>query len=208
MVDPISLGLLVKGGLAAGKVIKGAVGAKQARGMGAGLVDPNQQAMVNVTRRMLRARETGTSSFMDRRMSSANNKMMFRRSVQAGGRSLAPYLQMAKDADANIRQQASTERMGLLGQLATQTQNVADRKMDLLEQDKAQKNLDSQTLKQTGEKNLSALSPAFGDALGDAQKKKGLDDGINKKGNSFSDLLNEAGKALGGATDSGMNVKG
>lgn len=172
MVDPVTLGLLVKGGMALGKTVTGAVQKKKAQGMGAPLVDQNQMAMLNATKRMLRARETGTSSFLDKRMNAANNKMMFRRSTMAGGRSLAPYLAMIKGADANIRQQASTERMGLLGSIVTQTQNIADRKMDLLEQDKAQKNLDSAANKQTGEKNLAALAPRAGDALNETDKKK------------------------------------
>jgi len=204
MIDPITLGALVKTGFAAGKTIKGMVGAKKAEGMGAGLVDPNQQAMMNVTKRMLRARETGTSSFLDKRMNASNNRMMFRRSTQAGGRSLAPYMQMMRDADSNIRQQASTERMGLLGSLVTQTQNIADRKMDLLEQDKAQKNLQAQANKQTGEKNLYAAGSRLGDVVGDAKKKKKGDatDGEPNDGGGYSGYLS---KMLGGFSDA-MNV--
>ena len=188
-MDPMTLGTILKTGYSVGKMIKGAVDTKKAKGMGAALVDPNQQAMRNTTRRMLRANQTGTSTFLDKRMNAANRKMMFRRSTMAGGRSLAPYLQMMRDADANIRQQASEERMGLLGSLVKQTQDISDRKMDLLEQAKQQKNLEGQAAKQTGEKNMFAVGSRLGDSGKDAGE--GVDPDLAK---SLMEILNKMKK--------------
>lgn len=173
-MDPMTLGTILKVGTSVGKMAKGAIDSRKAKGMGAPLVDPNQQAMRNATRRMLRANQTGTSTFNQQRMAAGNRKMMFRRANMAGGRSLAPYLQMFRDADANIQAGQAQERLGLLNSLVTQTQNVADRKMDLLEQAKQQKNIEGQANKQTGEKNLFASASRIGDSMGD-----GKDDGIN-----------------------------
>ena len=183
MVSAATLGLLVKGGLAIGKNIQGMVGAKKARNMGAELVDPNQQAIANATKRMLRANQTGTSSYMDRRMNASDNKMMFRRSAMAGNRSFAPYLQIIRGADANIRANASQERLGLLGQLSSQTNDIADRKMDLLEQDKQQAILDNEARKQTSGKNLAALLPTAQDSVTESQNQRTLKDGrgLNRK---------------------------
>ena len=177
MLDPITAaGTILKTGYSVGKTIKGIIDSRKAKGMGAPLVDPNQQAMMNTTRRMLRANQTGTSTFLDKRMGAANRRMMFRRATMAGGRSLSPYLQMFRDADANIRQSASQERLGLLGSLVKQTQDISDRKMDLLEQDKAQMNLEGQAAKQTGEKNLFAAGSRLGDVIGSSPTVGGAGD--------------------------------
>jgi hypothetical protein len=165
-------------------MIKGAVDSRKAKGMGAPLVDPNQQAMANATKRMLRANQTGTSTFNQKRMAAGDRKMMFRRSNMAGGRSLAPYLSMMRDADSNIQAGQSQERLGLLNSLVTQKQNVADRKMDLPEQAKQQKNIEAQANKQTGEKNFLASSSRLGDLLG------GSDGGIDPEvGKSIMEAL-------------------
>lgn len=183
-MDPMTLGTILKVGASAGKMIKGAVDSRKAKGMGAPLVDPNQQAMANATKRMLRANQTGTSTFNQKRMAAGDRKMMFRRSNMAGGRSLAPYLSMMRDADSNIQAGQSQERLGLLNSLVTQKQNVADRKMDLPEQAKQQKNIEAQANKQTGEKNFLASSSRLGDLLG------GSDGGIDPEvGKSIMEAL-------------------
>jgi hypothetical protein len=177
-LDPITLAMVGKTALSAGKAIKGAINTKKAKGMGAPLVDPNQQAMNNTVKRMLRARETGTSDFMARKGANSTGKMMLRKSLMAGNRSAAPYLAMMNQAASNIAENASRERLGLLSTLTKGVQDVADRKMDLLEQDKAQTNLQAQADKTVGEKNLWATGAKLGDILMGKKTK-----------NSYSDVL-------------------
>jgi hypothetical protein len=159
-------GAILKGALALGQMGAGMYKTQRAKQMGASLVDPNQQAMLNATKRMFRAGQTGTSSFADRRMLASDAKAMARRSMAAGGRSAAPYLKMMRDADANIRATAAGRAGELLGSIVKQTQDISDRRMDLLEQEKAQMNLEGQAAKQTGMKNLFAVAPSIGDEVG------------------------------------------
>lgn len=176
------LGLAIgKLALAGGKAIKGRIDEKKADGAGAGLVDHRQVAMANLTRRMLRARETGTSDLAGRRNAAATGRMMSRRSITSGGRSLAPIQNMINQAQGNITENAKQERLGLLGSLVQQETNVADRRMDLVEKQQSQDRLDATARKDVGSKNFWAQGEKIqdlltGGSLGDTPKQSNKQD--------------------------------
>lgn len=149
-----TLSSLATAGLGAGQMVAGKIKEKKAEGMGPALVDPNQRAMANLTRRQFRATQTGTAYATDYKQGAALAKMMMNKSLLGGGRSMAPIMDLMKTNQANITQRAGQERTGLLATLVQQEQDIADRKMDL--QGLAQQKLEdkSQALLSSGRQNL------------------------------------------------------
>lgn len=180
-----------KAGLALGKNIAARVKKKKAEGMGAGLEDPNQVALRNVMQRKFRMLQTGTSR--NRHEVSKDMKNLSRSSILAGRRNLSDLSSMRSDIESNIAREESGRGEAMLPLLQKQTSDVADRKMDLLEQDKAQTNLDASTMKSSSGKNLNAILPGTADDISDMSKKKKPFD-LKKKKNKTGAMK----EALGG----------
>lgn len=138
----------------AGQGLAGLAMRKKAQGMGPELVDPNQQAMANLTKRMLRANMTGTSTSTQQKQGAALSKMMAGKMTKAGGRSFAPILDLIVKNQAALAQTAGQERMSLLSALAKQTQDIADRKMDLQGLRQSKLEADAANLIKGGSENI------------------------------------------------------
>jgi hypothetical protein len=138
----------------AGKAIKGAVMANKAQG--APMVDPRKERMVNMTRRMLRARRTGTSDFAARRRAEAAGTRFARKFAMSGGRSTAALRDLMSSMQENISNKAAQEMLGLVPHVMQGETELEKRKMDIQNKEQLWKRTKGQALQNVGEKNLWA----------------------------------------------------
>ena len=161
---------LGKAAFSVGKTIKGRMDSKKAQGQGAAAVDPSQSALVNLRQRQRRASETGTSNVGIRNRADKDFNTLQRRLITGGKRDLGDYIKLKSATEGAITDATSKERLGLTQEINKVTQDVSDRRMDLVEADKYKKMQDAEALKSTGSKNAKSQAPALQEAL-----KKGLE---------------------------------
>lgn len=179
--------------IGAGQSIMGAIKAKKAEGMGPALVDPNQQAMANMTARMLRANMTGTNNMAAMKQGAALAKTIGDKSIYSGARSMSPVMDMINKNAANMAAVSAQERTGLLGALVSQKQDIADRKMDLQGLRQSKMEAKAEKLKKAGNANLMAglaktMSPLSKSGGGGG----GASSGGSKGGGGFTPNLGDA----------------
>lgn len=161
---------LGKAAFSVGKAIKGKIDSKKAQAGGASSVDPSQSAMVNLMQRQRRALETGTSNTNVRNRSDKDLKTLQTRMIKGGKRDLGDYIKLKSANEQAIVQGTAAERLGLMGQLNKSTDNIANRRMDLVEAAKQKKMQDAEADKSTGSKNAKSQIPVLQEAL-----QKGID---------------------------------
>jgi hypothetical protein len=154
------------------KGVTAAVKSGERKGIGgASLVDPRQQAMVNLMQRERQALKTGTSQTAARTDAAKQTKRFLRSRALMGGRNIADIADYGSRVEGAITKGVAEERMGLLGPLVEQTENISKRKMDLLELEKERGLLKKEARGQNLDKNITALAGTLGD--GGGGKKEG-----------------------------------
>jgi hypothetical protein len=189
------------------KGVKAGIESGKRKGVGgASLVDPTQAAMVNQLQRERRGLQMGTGAGQApaRAEAAKQTKRFLRNRALMGGRNIADIADYRGRIESAITKGVAEERMGLLGPIVEQKENISKRKMDLLELEKERGLLKKEATGQNIDKNLSALAPTLMDAF----KKKGGQGGDvtapQYSGNKFADLSS----AITNAQNASKNKEG
>lgn len=205
------------------KAVSGAVKAKKARESGGpSLTDPNKAALINLMQRQRRAIESGTSDVGARGELGKTSKLMTKRTLLAGGRSVAPLRQLYRDTEAGIAAGSGEKSMNLLGHIVQGTGEQADRSMDLIGLKQQKDETQAAANRSVGGKNLFASGSELANILASRnadepkainadpaaesteKKKKGFN--VNALGQLVKGIGGMFGKGGGGGGDIGGGI--